>query len=106
MSSEEGVRLGFRTTSATKPAIIANLKNLIENEEILIPSVQIIKELKDYISTDTGKTEAAPNCYDDSIIALAIGCEVLRTHWDRLGTSNVSWKQKMSGIEQPEVNWI
>ena len=58
VSSEEGVRLGFRTTSATKPAIIANLKNLIENEELLIPSVQIIKELKDYISTDTGKTEA------------------------------------------------
>ena len=32
--NEEGERLGFRTTSATKPAIIGNLKNLIENEEI------------------------------------------------------------------------
>ena len=68
--------------------------------------MQIIKELKDYISTDTGKTEAAPNCYDDSVIALAIGCEVLRTHWDRLGTSNVSWRQKMSVVEQAEVNWL
>ena len=106
VSKEEGVRLGFRTTSATKPVIIANLKNLIENEELLIPSVQIIKELKDYISTDTGKTEAAPNCYDDSVIALAIGCEVLRTHWDKLGTSNVSWKQKLSTIEQVDTNWL
>jgi len=106
VSSEEGVRLGFRTTSATKPAIIANLKNLIENEELLIPSVQIIKELKDYISTDTGKTEAAPGCYDDSVIALAIACEVLRTHWDKLVTNNVSWRQKLSEIEQTETNWL
>jgi len=105
VSSEEGVRLGFRTTSSTKPAIIANLKNLIENEEILIPSNQIIKELKDYISTDTGKTEAAPNCYDDSVIALAIACEVLRTHWDKLNTSNVSWKQKMT-VEQEPTHWL
>lgn len=106
VSSEEGARLGFRTTSATKPAIIANLKNLIENEEILIPSAQIIKELKDYISTESGKTEAAPSCHDDSVIALAIACEVLRTHWDRLGTSNVSWKQKMSSVEMRETHWL
>ena len=49
VSNEEGERLGFRTTSATKPAIIGNLKNLIENESIMIPSPQIIQELKDYI---------------------------------------------------------
>ena len=60
VSNEEGDRLGFRTTSATKPAIIGNLKNLIDNEEVMIPSAQIIQELKDYVSTDTGKTEAAP----------------------------------------------
>ena len=77
VSNEEGERLGFRTTSATKPAIIGNLKNMIENEEILIPSAQIIQELRDYIATDTGKTEAAPGCHDDSVIALSICCEVL-----------------------------
>ena len=35
--NEEGERLGFRTTSATKPAVIGNLKNLIENDDIYIP---------------------------------------------------------------------
>ena len=35
VSNEEGERLGFRTTSATKPAIIGNLKNLVDNEDIL-----------------------------------------------------------------------
>ena len=106
VSNEEGERLGFRTTSATKPAIIGNLKNLIENEEVLIPSPQIIQELKDYIATDTGKTEAAPGCYDDSVIALSICSEVLRTHWDRLQTDNVSWKQRIARLEPDRTKWL
>ena len=106
VSNEEGERLGFRTTSATKPAIIGNLKNLIENEEVMIPSPQIIQELKDYIATDTGKTEAAPGCYDDSVIALSICSEVLRTHWDRLQTDNVSWKQKIGRLEPDKTKWL
>ena len=106
VSNEEGERLGFRTTSATKPAIIGNLKNLIENEEIMIPSPQVIQELKDYIATDTGKTEAAPGCYDDSVISLSICCEVLRTHWDRLSNNNVSWRQKIGSLQQDNTKWL
>lgn len=30
----------------------------------------MIQELKDYIATESGKTEAAPGCYDDSVISL------------------------------------
>ena len=106
VSNEDGERLGFRTTSATKPAIIGNLKNLIENEEIMIPSAQIIQELKDYIATDTGKTEAAPGCYDDSVIALSICCEVLRTHWDKLLNNRVSWKQQVGQLQPDDTNWL
>jgi phage terminase large subunit len=106
VSNDEGQRLGFRTTSATKPAIIGNLKHLIENDNILIPSPQIIQELKDYISTETGKTEAASGCYDDTVIALAICSEVLRTHWNRLSTKNVSWKEKLSDWTPDETNWL
>ena len=106
VSNEEGERLGFRTTSATKPAIIGNLKNLIDNEEVMIPSAQIIQELKDYVSTDTGKTEAAPGCHDDSVISLSICAEVLRTHWDRLNTRNVSWTEKIGTIKPDDTRWL
>ena len=106
VSNEEGERLGFRTTSATKPAIIGNLKNWIHNDEVLIPSAQVIQELKDYISTDTGKTEAAPGCYDDSVIALAICAEVLRTHWDRLNTRNVSWTERVGDLKPDTTKWL
>ena len=106
VSDEEGERLGFRTTTATKPAIIGNLKNLVENEDIMIPSTTIIQEMKDYVATDTGKTEAAPGCHDDTVIALAIGAEVLRTHWDRLQTQNVSWKQRIANWQPDKTEWI
>ena len=106
VSNEEGERLGFRTTSATKPAIIGNLKNLIENEDIMIPDPVVIQELKDYIATDTGKTEAAPGCCDDTVIALAICAEVLRTHWDRLQTNRVSWKQRIGDFTPDATKWL
>ena len=106
VSNEEGERLGFRTTSATKPAIIGNLKNLIENEDIMIPDPVVIQELKDYIATDTGKTEAAPGCCDDTVIALAICAEVLRTHWDRLQTNRVSWKQRIGEWTPDATKWL
>ena len=106
VSNEEGERLGFRTTSATKPAIIGNLKNLIDSESIMIPDPIVIQELKDYISTDNGKTEAAPGCTDDTVISLSIACEVMRTHWDRLTTRNVSWTQRIGEHKPDNTKWL
>lgn len=106
VSKDEGLRLGFRTTAATKPAIIGNLKNLIENEEVNIPSNIIIQELKDYISTDTGKTEAAPGSNDDTVIAIAMCCEVLRTHYDRLSSNKVSWSQRTADYTPDSTEWL
>ena len=91
----EGERLGFRTTALTKPAIIGLLKNAIDEEDIMIPSAYILQELKDFIQTDTGRTEAAEGCHDDSVIALAIAVEVLRTHGHMLMNDRVSWKDKI-----------
>lgn len=106
VNSEASTRVGFRTTSASKPAIIGNLKSLIENEEVNVPSNIMIQELKDYISTDTGKTEAAAGCNDDTVIALAIGCEVLRTHVDRLQSNNVPWSTRVSQYTEDETTWL
>ena len=106
VSNEEGIRLGFRTTLSTKPAIIGNLKKLVEDEGIHIPSNIIIQEMKDYISTDTGKTEAAPGCHDDTVMALAMGVEVLRTHMDRLTLNRVSWKDRIGDWQPDSTNWL
>ena len=104
ISNEEGIRLGFRTTSASKPAIIGNLKNWLFEEELDIKSSIIIQELKDYLSDDRGSTGASPGCFDDSVMALAITCEVYRTHIDKLTTDRIGFGNMY--IPETNNNWI
>ena len=66
----------------------------------------MIQELKDYISTSTGRTEAAPGTHDDTVMALAMACEVMRTHYDRLVLNRISWKDRMSNWEPDNTNWL
>ena len=104
ISNEEGMRLGFRTTSASKPAIIGNLKNWIFEEEVGIWSSVIIQELKDYLSDERGSTAAGPGCHDDAVMSLAIACEVYRTHIDKLTNDRVGFSNTF--IPPTNNNWI
>jgi hypothetical protein len=106
VSKEEGTRIGWRTTSASKPAIIGFLKNAIEQEDIWIPSRIIIGELMNYVADDSGKTNAIIGHNDDTVIALAIALEVIRTHGDRLTTNNVPFAQRMGSFQQIESTWL
>jgi len=94
VSNEEGTRLGWRTTQATKPMIIGHLKNAIENDDINLASPRIIQECMDYVADDNGRTNAIKGCNDDTVIATAIALEVLRTHADRLSTTKVSFRNQ------------
>jgi hypothetical protein len=106
VSKEEGTRIGWRTTSASKPAIIGFLKNAIEQEDIWIPSRVIIGELMNYVADDSGKTNAIVGHNDDTVIALAIALEVIRTHGDKLTTTNVPFTQRMGSFQQQESTWL
>ena len=107
ISKEEGTVPGFRTTQVTKPHIIGNLKNAVENDDIWIASRTIIQELKDYVSTDSGRTEAAPGCHDDTIMATAIALETLRTHYDKLTMNKVPWSQKADNfLFDDDTQWL
>jgi len=107
ISKEEGTVPGFRTTQVTKPHIIGNLKNAVENDDIWIGSKTIIQELKDYVSTDSGRTEAAPGCHDDTIMATAIALETLRTHYDKLTANKVPWSQRADDfLLNDDTQWL
>ena len=107
ISKEEGLVPGFRTTQVTKPHIIGNLKNAVENDDIWIASKTIIQELKDYVSTDSGRTEAAAGCHDDTIMATAIALETLRTHYDKLTMNKVPWSQRADNfLFDDDTQWL
>lgn len=105
LSNEESTKVGFRTTSASKPAIIGNLKNFIYEEEVGIYSSTMVQELKDYLADERGSTNAAPGCYDDTVMSLAIACEVYRTHADKLTNNKIGFGDYFLG-DTPTRNWI
>jgi len=108
ISKEESTRMGWRTTSASKPAIIGFLKSAIDSDEIWMPSPIIINEMMTYVSTDEGRTESVSGGNDDTVIATAIALEVIRTHGDRLTTNRVPFTQKGGSFSanQTETTWI
>ena len=106
LSHEETETPGFRMTTGSKPRVIGQLKNAIEEDDIWVPSKDMIAEMKTYISDDTGKTMALEGHHDDTIMALAIAWEVRRTHIDRLTNTKVDWRQKWSANTAPDFIWI
>ena len=106
ISKEDGTKMGWRTTSASKPAIIGFLKNAIEQDDIWVPSRVVIQEMMNYVADDGGRTNAQPGCTDDTVIATAIALEVIRTHGDRLTNTNVPFSQKLGGFQYTETNWL
>lgn len=107
VSKEDGTRMGWRTTSASKPAIIGFLKSAIEQEEVWIPSRMMIQELMNFVVSDTGKTGGSTGNNDDSVIALAIVLEVIRTHGDRLTNNRVPFTQKLGDTyNAQETSWL
>jgi len=59
-----------------------------------------------YVADDNGRTNAIAGYHDDTVIALAIVLEVIRTHGDKLTTSNVPFSQKSGSFAQLETTWI
>jgi len=106
VSKEEGTRIGWRTSTSSKPAIIGFLKNAIENEDIWIPSRVIINELMNYVADESGKTNASYGANDDTVIALAIALEVIRTHGDRLTTNKIPFSQRAGAVILQDTLWL
>ena len=104
VSNEEGTRLGWRTTQATKPMIIGHLKNAIENDDINLSSPRIIQECMDYVADANGRTNAISGSHDDTVIATAIALEVLRTHRERLVQNKVGFQNQQ--FSEDDTAWL
>ena len=106
LGHEEQNKPGFRTTQATKPAILALLQEAVREGDLYVPSKTIIQEMKTYVSDDNGKMNALEGTHDDTIMACAMALEVLRTHADRLSSDKVPWSQKVGQYKPDNTEWI
>jgi hypothetical protein len=68
-------KLGWRTDSITRPVMVDNFVNAIENSYLEIPDKTILNECLTLIN-NKGKIEAADGKHDDTIIASAIALQL------------------------------
>jgi len=78
-SVNESAGLGFYTSLKTKPLAIAALQQAIQDKAVGIRDEEAIAEMTRYITTDTGKMQAAPGSHDDRVMTWAIAVTAL-TH--------------------------
>lgn len=72
-------RVGFLTTSKTKPLIIDNIRNLLRQGEAGLADKEYIAELRTYVVDEKGVTNAKEKCFDDRVISWALAIFGLNT---------------------------
>lgn len=68
-----GWKLGFLTTSATRPVILAGLVEVVREHVDWLEDRDTIEELMSFVRSSRGRMEAAGGAHDDCVMALAIG---------------------------------
>ena len=63
---------GFRTTSVTRPVIIAELVKIVRESVNLISDKLTLEEMLTFIKNEKGRAEAQAGSHDDLVMALAI----------------------------------
>lgn len=88
LTDRETVKLGFTTTSKTKPLIIDQLRAALREGELELNDKTTIRELMTYIVTENGAMEAEPSCFDDCVMALALANHVHEGAWEPVEIPN------------------
>ena len=65
-------KFGFRTTTSTRPAALAELATIVREEIEAINDVDTLREMLTFIKDDNGKPVAEVGKHDDRVMALAI----------------------------------
>jgi hypothetical protein len=72
MTDVDTTKLGFRTTSKSKPLIIDALRGDLRMGNIELNDKVTINEMMTFVVKENGKAEAEDGCHDDCVMALAV----------------------------------
>jgi hypothetical protein len=82
IADRETLNIGFQTNVSSKPLIIDKLRGEVRNSEITLYDKTTLQEMLTFIVTDSGKMEGDANCYDDTVMALAIANHIHEGKWE------------------------
>lgn len=81
-TTENSVRMGWTTSSATRPTMLQMLKEVIDNKLIILYDEPTVNEMFSFIISQTSsswKAQAEQGAHDDLIMALAIAWQLYQT---------------------------
>lgn len=89
---QQGVKLGWDTTSASRPVMLGDLKDAIDNFYLTIYDRATVNELLSFVivqgASGSWKAQAEVGMHDDLIMSLAIAWQLYQT--ERIKTGNES----------------
>jgi hypothetical protein len=88
LTDRETVKLGFTTTSKSKPLIIDELRAAVRDEAIELNDKVTLREMLTYIVTESGSMEAEGGCFDDCVMSLALANHVHQGIWTPIEASD------------------
>ena len=81
LTDRETIKLGFTTTSKTKPLIIDQLRASMRENDVELSDKTTIREMMSYIVTESGAMQAEAGAFDDTVISLALANHVHEGAW-------------------------
>lgn len=93
----ETEKVGWLTTTKSKPVIIGNLGSLILEENTGILCIHTIDQCLTYVYDATGKMGARDGCYDDCVMSKAIAVEM---------NKKMPRMKKKPNQQPPKKNWM
>lgn len=75
------LKKGFKTTSITRPIIIAGLVEIVRDDTDTLNSPELLRECLSFIKNEQGRAEAEQGKHDDRVMAMAIA-HYIRTQQD------------------------
>lgn len=72
-------KIGWDTNTGTRPKMLQDLKQVIDEKAIRIYDPHTVKELFTFVIKKTGKAEAEDNAHDDLVMSLAIAWQLQQT---------------------------
>lgn len=88
VTDRETVKLGFSTTSKTKPLIIDKLRASMREKELELNDKVTIREMMTYIVTESGAMQAESGCFDDCVMSLALANYVHQGAWEPITSTD------------------
>ncbi|WP_422446190.1 hypothetical protein [Endozoicomonas sp. ALB091] len=70
-------RIGWLTTTKSKPLMIDHLAALLRDGDAGICNVETVKECQTYVIEDNGATNAQEGCFDDRVVSYAIAQQMV-----------------------------